>query len=211
MARELIRLGYLRQATENFSVLELTQQGQAFTQERHTIMLTKPISEPARKAKPTDEQAHDESLFDRLRQLRKTLADERDVPAYVIFSDVALRQMAQDYPSNEQEFLRISGVGSRKLEEFGAAFLGTIADYLESNPRQKFLKHIHRPNTIGTHTREAKTSERDDQRNTTLISKRIFGRPHRQTTKTGWKYNLWTSRTSDPSRRTSRYQSSLNT
>jgi ATP-dependent DNA helicase RecQ len=77
-------------------------------------------------------------LFDRLRQLRKTLADERDVPAYVVFSDVALRQMAQDYPANEQEFLRISGVGSRKLEEFGADFLKTIAEYLESNPRQNF-------------------------------------------------------------------------
>ena len=138
MARELIRLGYLRQATENFSVLEITEQGQTFTQERHTIMLTKPISEPIRKTKPTDEQAHDESLFDRLRQLRKTLADERDVPAYVVFSDVALRQMAQDYPTNEQEFIRISGVGSRKLEEFGADFLATIAEYLESNPRQSF-------------------------------------------------------------------------
>ncbi len=136
MARELIRLGYLRQATENFSVLEITQQGQAFTQERHTIMLTKPISAPERKPSRVDYTAHDESLFDRLRQLRKTLADERDVPAYVVFSDVALRQMAQDYPANEQDFLRISGVGSRKLEEFGAAFLGTIAEYLESNTRQ---------------------------------------------------------------------------
>ena len=138
MARELIRLGYLRQATENFSVLEITQQGQVFTQERHTIMLTKPISEPVRNAKLTDEQDHDESLFARLRQLRKSLADERDVPAYVIFSDVALRQMAQNYPANEQEFLRISGVGSRKLEEFGSAFLGTITEYLESNPQQTF-------------------------------------------------------------------------
>ncbi len=148
MARELIRLGYLRQATENFSVLEITQQGQAFTQERHTIMLTKPISEPTRKAQPTDEQAHDESLFARLRQLRKTLADERDVPAYVIFSDVALRQMAQNYPSNEQEFLRISGVGSRKLEEFGSAFLGTISEYLESTPRQQFSNSSTDPTTF---------------------------------------------------------------
>ncbi len=138
MARELIRLGYLRQATEAFSVLEITKQGRAFIQERHTIMLTKPISAPERKPSRVDDTAHDESLFDRLRQLRKTLADERDVPAYVIFSDVALRQMAQNYPTNEQEFLRISGVGSRKLEEFGAAFLGTISDYLENNPRQHF-------------------------------------------------------------------------
>ena len=140
MARELIRLGYIRQATEAFSVLEITEQGRAFIQERHTIMLTTPIIEPSRKTQPTEELAHDESLFDRLRQLRKALADERDVPAYVIFSDVALRQMAQDYPTNEQEFLLISGVGIRKLEEFGAAFLAEIAEYVESNPRQSFSK-----------------------------------------------------------------------
>ena len=138
MARELIRLGYLRQATEAFSVLEITEQGRAFIQERHTIMLTKPISAPERKPSRVDDTAHDESLFDRLRQLRKTLADERDVPAYVIFSDVALRQMAQGYPANDQEFLRISGVGTRKLEEFGADFLAAIAEYVESNPRQNF-------------------------------------------------------------------------
>jgi ATP-dependent DNA helicase RecQ len=140
MARELIRLGYLRQATEAFSVLEITEQGRAFTQERHTIMLTKPISGPPHKTTPTEALAHDESLFDRLRQLRKTLADKRDVPAYVIFSDVALRQMAREYPKNEQEFLRISGVGTRKLEEFGEDFLAAIAEYVESNPQQRFPK-----------------------------------------------------------------------
>jgi ATP-dependent DNA helicase RecQ len=120
--------------------LEITEQGQAFTQERHTIMLTKPINGPLPKTQPAEGLAHDEPLFDRLRQLRKTLADERAVPAYVIFSDVALRQMAQNYPTNEQEFLRISGVGTRKLEEFGAAFLTAIAEYLEHNPRQDFSK-----------------------------------------------------------------------
>ncbi len=75
---------------------------------------------------------HDEMLFTRLRQLRKTLADEADVPAYVIFSDVALRQMARDYPTNEQEFLQISGVGNRKLQEFGPKFLAVIAGHLEN-------------------------------------------------------------------------------
>ena len=138
MARELIRLGYLRQNTEAFSVMEITQQGQAFIHERHTIMLTKPINVPPSKAQLTSDQPHDESLFNRLRQLRKTLADERNVPAYVIFSDVALRQMAQHYPTTEQEFLRISGVGNRKLEEFGAAFLAVITEYITNNPQQKF-------------------------------------------------------------------------
>ncbi len=71
-------------------------------------------------------------LFTRLRQLRKTLADEADVPAYVIFSDVALRQMARDCPTNEQEFLQISGVGNRKLQEFGPKFLAVIAAHLKN-------------------------------------------------------------------------------
>ena len=137
MTRELIRLGYLRQATEAFSILEITEQGQAFTQERHTIMLTKPVSEPSRKAQSTEELAHDESYSPTYANCGKPWRMNADVPAYVIFSDVALRQMAQDYPANEQEFLRISGVGSRKLEEFGADFLAAIAEYLESNPRKQ--------------------------------------------------------------------------
>ncbi len=138
MARELIRLGYLRQNTENFSVLEITEQGWDFIKERYTIMLTKPMPTPERQMAQVVDVAYDEQLFNKLRLLRKTLADERDVPAYVIFSDVALRQMARDYPRNKQEFLRISGVGNRKLEKFGAAFIAAITEYLESNPQQNF-------------------------------------------------------------------------
>jgi ATP-dependent DNA helicase RecQ len=80
----------------------------------------------------------DEVLFDRLRTLRKKLADERDVPAYIIFSDVALRQMARSYPASEREFARISGVGEKKLREFGDIFLGEIAAHLQTNARQIF-------------------------------------------------------------------------
>jgi ATP-dependent DNA helicase RecQ len=90
------------------------------------------MSPPERKTPSVGDLAHDEMLFTRLRQLRKTLADEADVPAYVIFSDVALRQMARDYPTNEQEFLQISGVGNRKLLEFGPKFLAVIAGHLEN-------------------------------------------------------------------------------
>jgi ATP-dependent DNA helicase RecQ len=113
-------------------------------------MLTKPFSVPDPQSVTTRERpddSYDEGLFNMLRQLRKTLADERDVPAYVIFSDVSLRQMARDYPTNEQDFLQISGVGSRKLEEFGTKFLAAIAEHVEthqspppsSQPRKSYL------------------------------------------------------------------------
>ena len=156
MARELIRLGYLRQATETFSVLEITKQGWDFVKDRHTIMLTKPMNTPKRKPSPVDDVAYDEHLFDQLRHLRKTLADEQDVPAYVVFSDVALRQMARDYPTNEQEFLRISGVGTRKLEEFGAVFIAAITEYLESNPQRSFSNADTSPQPLLNTSKKAK-------------------------------------------------------
>lgn len=138
IGRELVRLGYLRQTTEKFSVLELTSEGRTVLSKRQTIMLTKPVVAPERKTHRAGEISCDEALFERLRQLRKKLADEHNVPAYIVFSDVALRQMARDYPANEREFARISGVGEKKLHEYGDAFLKEIATHLESNPRQIF-------------------------------------------------------------------------
>ncbi|MEC4674241.1 MAG: DNA helicase RecQ [Nitrospirota bacterium] len=138
ISRELIRLGYLQQTTEPFTILELTAQGRGFLRERPPIILTRPMSAPERKTAPTGDLAHDEGLFNHLRDLRKTLADKRDVPAYVVFSDVALRHMAQEYPTNEREFLQISGVGNRKLQEFGRLFLTAIAEYMQTHPQQDF-------------------------------------------------------------------------
>jgi ATP-dependent DNA helicase RecQ len=66
-------------------------------------------------------------LFERLRALRKRLADERGVPAYIVFNDRVLRAMAEQRPATAAELLRISGVGPRKLERYGAAFLDAIA------------------------------------------------------------------------------------
>ena len=68
----------------------------------------------------------DSPLFEELRQLRRSLADERDVPAYVVFSDATLLAMAERRPATEAELLSISGVGPKKLETFGKAFLDVI-------------------------------------------------------------------------------------
>ena len=138
IGRELVRLGYLLQTTEKFSILELTAEGMAVLKQRKAVALTKPVSAPGMTAPRAGEISCDEGLFERLRQLRKKLADEQDVPAYIVFSDVALRQMARQYPANESEFARISGVGQRKLQGFGSVFLAEIADYLKTNPRQMF-------------------------------------------------------------------------
>jgi ATP-dependent DNA helicase RecQ len=138
IGRELVRLGFLRQTAEKFSVLEITDTGRAALKDREKITLTKPVTAPETKVHYVGEIACDETLFERLRELRKRLADERDVPAYIVFSDVALRQMARNYPESERDFTRISGVGEKKLREFGEVFLLEIAAHLLTNPRQMF-------------------------------------------------------------------------
>jgi ATP-dependent DNA helicase RecQ len=81
-------------------------------------------------------------LFGRLRGLRRKLADERNVPAYVIFSDVSLREMARNYPTTATEFRRIPGVGEQKLKDFADAFLVEIKNYLAANPRRTFSSDL---------------------------------------------------------------------
>lgn len=93
------------------------------------------VKEPEIKTKKLlrGEESYDAELFELLRKKRKEIADERGVPPYVIFSDSVLIQMAKNYPENEGELLRISGVGIRKLENFGGAFIFLIKNYVQKN------------------------------------------------------------------------------
>ena len=91
--------------------------------------------EPRRRAGAID---CDEILFEHLRRFRKTIADQRHVPAYVIFGDVTLREMARTYPVSLAEMESITRLGTRKLAAFGQLFADSIATYLESNSRVAF-------------------------------------------------------------------------
>ena len=138
--RELMRLGYLAVGESEFATLELTPEGIAVLRSRAPITLTKPMNLPKAKrvTRREGDIACDEILFERLRVLRKQLADERKVPAYVIFGDATLRQMARDYPTSVGAMGGITGVGEKKRAEFGEVFAETIARFLETNPRITF-------------------------------------------------------------------------
>ncbi|MCH6255207.1 DNA helicase RecQ [Puniceicoccaceae bacterium K14] len=135
--RELVRLGYLDQNSENYGALTLTEQGRLALRNRTPVSLTKPIlSEAARRprAASTSDIICDEDLFAILRTLRKELADEQGVPPYIVFSDVTLREMARYFPIDEDQLSDISGVGMKKLEQYGEAFIEAIQEYLDMNP-----------------------------------------------------------------------------
>lgn len=131
MARELIRLGYLRQEAGRFGTVELTAEGLAILKSRQRVTLTRPMGAPAPAHAPAGEIAGDEALFQVLRELRRRIAQELDLPPYIVFGDVSLRQMARDYPVTEEAFRRITGVGERKLREFGPRFLEAIDRFVK--------------------------------------------------------------------------------
>jgi ATP-dependent DNA helicase RecQ len=141
IGRELLRQGFIECAPGKFATLSLTLAGRDALRHRTPITLTKRIEvvSQSRDQKPRAGAIEcDEMLFERLRGMRRKLADERNVPAYVIFSDVSLREMARNYPTTATEFRRIPGVGEQKLKDFAEAFFSEIKNYLAGNPRQTF-------------------------------------------------------------------------
>ncbi|MDR6222676.1 DNA helicase RecQ [Methanococcoides alaskense] len=81
------------------------------------------------KRSPTPISRPNKKLFDKLRELRKRLAVEANVPPYIIFADTSLRQMAAKLPKNEKEFIGITGVGDVKLKKYGSVFMEEIAAF----------------------------------------------------------------------------------
>jgi len=76
--------------------------------------------------KVKEELPYDKILFEKLRALRKQIADEKNFPPYIIFNDKTLQEMASQFPGNNEEFLKIKGVGEQKLEDYGELFLKII-------------------------------------------------------------------------------------
>jgi ATP-dependent DNA helicase RecQ len=140
IGRELIRLGYLVLSTDKFTTIDVTPAGLEALRARTPITLTRSLAvaklpkKSRKKSAPEPAAASDlppdEALYEKLRALRRQFADERNVPAYIVFSDAALRHMAVVKPTTEDEFLWINGVGEKKRADFGAAFLALIREHV---------------------------------------------------------------------------------
>jgi len=139
---QLVRLGFARLSEDSYQTVSVTEAGMGLLKGTKPVILTRPPgrAEPASTAKiaRAGEIPCDEGLFQQLRVLRKRLADERNVPPFVVFGDRTLRYLALRYPMSEAEFLAVPGVGTQKMTDFGKVFLAEIATWLETHERQEF-------------------------------------------------------------------------
>jgi ATP-dependent DNA helicase RecQ len=134
MLYQLLDGGLLERTAEERPVLRLNDASRDVLRGKRTVRLLQPKAEVQKTR--FDEQSWegvDHGLFESLRTLRRQVADERDVPAYVLFSDATLRDMTRVRPGSASALLGIRGVGERKLADLGPRFLELIATYCRAN------------------------------------------------------------------------------
>lgn len=136
---QLINLGYCEIAFHQQNKIRLTPFAKKVLFEGEKVQLTtvKKITIDQTEVKETKKKTVANSLFETLRKLRYEIAKEENVPAYVIFSDAALRQMETERPMSDEEFLAIEGVGKTKLENYGDLFIKAIITFQKEKPIKK--------------------------------------------------------------------------
>lgn len=128
---QLIHRGLLRVDITQHSVLKLTEAARPILRQTQDIELAVPrLTIDLSKKKQVVEQAYDRALFAKLKHLRKSIAEQDDVPPFVVFSDASLADMAAKCPQSSRDFLAVSGVGQTKLERYGPRFIEAISRHL---------------------------------------------------------------------------------
>jgi ATP-dependent DNA helicase RecQ len=170
IAREIVRSGALGVEGTRYPLLKLNPKGMAILGDIKSIHITKPEAdddvsvkgkrvgtakfkpEPGSKSRLKSTASSissstsiktnttDSELFEKLKVLRKTLANRANLPPYIIFADTSLRQMAVKRPKNQQEFLKITGVAEVKFKQYGSAFLAEITDFCDKNALSQKLQ-----------------------------------------------------------------------
>lgn len=131
--RQLLVRGLIRADMEHHGVLRLQESCRPILRGEETLKLRmdhRPVkTRPQRKKRYEEPGAEDSSLWQALRQKRRSLAEQQDVPPYIIFSDLTLLEMVDKRPTTSRQFSELTGVGARKLALYGDEFLAVIAEH----------------------------------------------------------------------------------
>ncbi|HEX3033917.1 MAG TPA: RecQ family ATP-dependent DNA helicase, partial [Thermodesulfobacteriota bacterium] len=139
MSRQFIQKGLMVQDVE-FGSLKLTKKAYDVFKGKEKVLGIIEEERADLVQKQEGEQECDRVLFEMLRKKRKELADEANLPPYVIFSDKTLIEMAAFFPQSEESLLDIHGVGTAKLQKFGETFLKIICQYCDKHGFKEVLK-----------------------------------------------------------------------
>lgn len=140
--RQALLAKFLFKDIENYGLLKLDEKGKEFIEKPYSFMLTKDHDYESQEEENEDIEGPqksgggggaDEALFKMLKDLRKQIAKQHNLPPYVIFQDPSLEEMAINYPIKMDEMTQITGVGHGKALKFGKPFIDLIKKYVEDN------------------------------------------------------------------------------
>ena len=136
--RQALIAGYLTKEIENYGTLRITPQGREFMEHPTSFRVVKDKEFEADEGadmpmRGSGASAVDPALFSIMKDLRKKLSKQLDVPPFVIFQDPSLEAMATTYPVTLEELQNIPGVGSGKAKRYGTEFVALIKKYVEEN------------------------------------------------------------------------------
>ena len=134
LGRSLLHQGLVEQTTDGYPILQLNTLSWEVMRRQRSVSIAVPpkplvVSHESSLSEDGKKAAEAEMLFQKLRSLRKQLADEQSVPPYVVFADSSLKLMAQAKPQTLTDFGKISGVGNHKLAQYGSRFVAEIQSY----------------------------------------------------------------------------------
>jgi ATP-dependent DNA helicase RecQ len=168
LARSLVHQGFLNQTTDGYGILKLNDRSWEVMRNQRNVLL--PIGRDAEPVSVTEKEVRErpvdvDILFERLRLLRKNLADEQQVPPYVIFSNATLNQMAEQQPTTRKEFAKLSGVGDKKLEQYADDFMGLILEHQQKYPPSE-TSEFEQSTKVKSQSSKSKLSKESTQRET---------------------------------------------
>lgn len=143
--KEMIQLGYLKQADGEYPVLQLTDDSWPILKGEIQVMLTTVTHEKAPLPEVLEAkkiaQPVEKDLFEALKTLRKQIAVSENVPPYIIFSDATLTELASYLPITKSDIAKINGFGEVKLEKYGEPFLEMVQDYCIQHQLYTRIQH----------------------------------------------------------------------
>ena len=125
-----------------FRELKITNFGFELLKSKKRLLANVDIFERAKEVSLIQDSGVKDENFEELRALRMELANKEQVPAYIIFSDATLKEMATKLPTNDESFLKINGVGAMKLEKYGKVFLEKLKELKKTTLTQTFQETL---------------------------------------------------------------------
>jgi ATP-dependent DNA helicase RecQ len=141
LIRQINVMGYLEKDIENYGILKVGEKGREYLKDPFPVSFSKDHDYENERIEELEEKeaaassagSYDVALFELLKNLRKKMAKDKNLPPYVIFQDPSLEEMATTYPVTKEDMAQINGVGMGKVVKFGKQFIDLIKKYVEDN------------------------------------------------------------------------------